>query len=253
MRPIWFRGKGRLFNSIFPHSGIYLEDIFGATFELDLKDHIQRNVFLGVYEPKETALLKSWLRPGMTFVDIGANIGYFSALASNLVGKNGKVFSFEPSPYAFSKLKKMTISAPNQNIETFSYALSDESGTLNLPVPAEGNHTPSLLDKSNSNQVAVDVRRLDECLPIDKISKFDFLKIDVEGFELKALQGAEKLLRSGKIKNILCEFNEFWLREAGTSSEELFQFFIDHQFESVNQKPTFRPHGVENLHFQLKQ
>lgn len=251
-RPIWFRGKGRLLNAIFPHHGVYEETIHGATFELDLKDHIQRNVFFGAYEPKETTFLKSLLKPGMTFVDIGANIGYFSALASSLVGKQGKVFSFEPSPYAFSKLKKMADSAPFQNICTYSVALSDEPGQLNLPVPREGNHTPSFLDKTNSNQVRVAVERLDACLPPDEISNIELLKIDVEGFELKALKGAENLFKSRKIKNIICEFNEYWLREAGTSSNELLQFLLDNEFDLRSPKPSFHPHGVENLHFRLK-
>ncbi len=251
-RPIWFRGKGRLFNAIFPHHGVYKETIHGATFELDLKDHIQRNVFLGAYEPKETTYLKSLLKPGMTFVDIGANIGYFSALASSLVGENGKVFSFEPSPYAFAKLKKMADSTPFQNIRTYPIALSDTPGQLKLPVPQEGNHTPSFLDKTNSNQVSVDVQRLDVCLSSEKISEIDLLKIDVEGFELKALKGAENLFKSRKIKNIICEFNEYWLREAGTSSNELLQFLMDNDFDLRSPKPNFRPHGVENLYFHLK-
>lgn len=250
-RPIWFRGKGRLLNAIFPHHGVYQETIHGATFELDLKDNIQRNVFFGAYEPKETTLLKSLLKPGMTFVDIGANIGYFSALASSLVGKNGTVFSFEPSPYVFAKLKKMADSATFQNIQSFSIALSDEPGQLNLPVPKEGNHTPSFLDKTNSNQIRVEVRRLDDCLPPEKINNIDLLKIDVEGFELKALRGAEKLLRARRIKNIICEFNEYWLREAGTSSEELLQFLLDRNFDLLSPKPVFQLNGVENLHFRL--
>jgi FkbM family methyltransferase len=252
LRPYWFRGKGRILNALYPSEGIFQEKIYDSIFELDLQDHIQRNVFLGVYEPKETQLLMSLLKPGMTFVDVGANIGYFSSLASKLVGKDGKVYAFEPSPYAFQRLVKMVESSSVKNIYPLPFALSDSPGTLRLPVPAPGNHTPSLLDKNAPNTIAVQVETLDHCLRANGVSRVNLLKVDVEGFELKALAGAESFFREGAIENVVCEFNEYWLNEAGTSSEELYEFFLQRNFMCVNSKPKFQKMGVENLHFQRK-
>ncbi len=252
MRPIWFRGKGRLLNALFPSDGVFREKIYNSIFELDVSDHIQRNVFLGVYEPKETSLLKSLLKPGMTFVDVGANIGYFSSLASMLVGEKGKVFSFEPSPYAFLRLAKMAESTLAKNIYPFSLALSDSPGQLQLPVPPVGNHTPSLLDKSAKETVTVEVTTLDRCLKANGVTQVNLLKIDVEGYELKALAGADTYFRAGTIENVLCEFNEYWLREAGTSSDELYEFFMKRNFECTSAKPNFHKMSVENLHFRRK-
>jgi hypothetical protein len=85
-RGFHFRGKGRLLDKIVPPSGIRVCKVFGSTFTLDLSDVVQRQIYLGTFEPKETAIIRSRLRPGMTFLDVGANVGYYTALAAR--GKN---------------------------------------------------------------------------------------------------------------------------------------------------------------------
>ena len=107
MRLARFRGKARLLNRLTEGAGIRSARIFGGRFELDLSEFIQRQVYLGTFEPRETSLVKGYLRPGMTFVDVRANIGYYTALAASLVGAEGRVVAFEPSAYAFEKLSAM--------------------------------------------------------------------------------------------------------------------------------------------------
>src|SRR5580692_4386710 len=97
-RAVHFRGKARLLNSIGPNSGTRHTRVFGSVFDLDLTDFIQRHIYLGTFEPAETSLVKKHLQPGMTFVDVGANVGYYTALAARLVaGNGGRVIAFEPS------------------------------------------------------------------------------------------------------------------------------------------------------------
>lgn len=80
-------------------------ELGGYTFVCNLRDSISREVcFTGYYEPQETALVRSILRPGMNFVDVGANWGYFTLLAASLVGERGRVLSLEPDPRLFRKL-----------------------------------------------------------------------------------------------------------------------------------------------------
>jgi len=107
LRLAHFRGKARLLNRLTEGVGIRSARIFGGRFELDLSEFIQRQVYLGTFEPRETSLVKGYLRPGMTFVDVRANIGYYTALAALLVGAEGRVVAFEPSAYAFEKLSAM--------------------------------------------------------------------------------------------------------------------------------------------------
>src|SRR5882762_1728801 len=106
-RELHFRGKARLLNAVVPRSGIKTARVFGSLFELDLADHIQRHIYMGAFEPRETRLAKKHLRPGMTCVDVGANVGYYTALTAQAVGPSGCVVAFEPSPYAFERLHGM--------------------------------------------------------------------------------------------------------------------------------------------------
>src|SRR5436190_21982560 len=95
LRPIPFR-KFRLLNPLVPTRGFRRAKIFGASMELDLADIIQRQIYLGCYEPDCTRWAKRALRPGGVMIDVGANVGYFTALAAARVGLAGRVFAIEP-------------------------------------------------------------------------------------------------------------------------------------------------------------
>ena len=109
IRLLWrfqFRGKMRLFTRFIPRSGERVANVFGTRASLDLGDLIQRLVYLGCYEPEETEVVSSYLRPGMTFVDGGANVGYFTCLAASLVGPTGRLVAIEPDPVLFNRLER---------------------------------------------------------------------------------------------------------------------------------------------------
>src|SRR6185436_6075060 len=95
-RPHNFRGKLRLLDGLVPHTGDRVASVWGYQVHLDLSEAIQRWIYMGAFEPKETALATRWLRPGMTFVDVGANVGYFTLLAASRVGPSGRVHAIEP-------------------------------------------------------------------------------------------------------------------------------------------------------------
>src|ERR1700756_2681440 len=90
LRPFTFRGKLRLLQTIVRYRDVQSFDLFGCRVDLDLTDHIQRNIYFGTYECTETELVKTYLRPGMTVIDVGANIGYYTMLAARLVREQGK-------------------------------------------------------------------------------------------------------------------------------------------------------------------
>src|ERR1700730_3314616 len=104
IRPYNFRGKARLLHSLCSREGEQEAEIFGYQIKLDLSDYIQRSIYLSVFEPHESAQVKQYLKEGMTLVDVGANVGYYTLLAASLVGRRGRVLAFEPSPYAFERL-----------------------------------------------------------------------------------------------------------------------------------------------------
>src|SRR3990172_2612704 len=105
----------------------------GATITVDLADLLQRFLyFLGYYEYGVTKLVTSTLRPGDTFIDIGANIGYFTLVASPLVGPSGKVHSFEPIPGIFSTLQSNVAANGLTNVRMNQAAIFETDGELEL-------------------------------------------------------------------------------------------------------------------------
>src|ERR1700730_16140389 len=104
IRQFNFRGKARLLHGLCSREGEHEAEVFGYKIKLDLADYIQRSIYLRTFEPRESALIRHYLKPGMTFVDVGANVGYYTLLAASLVGRRGRVLAFEPSPYVFERL-----------------------------------------------------------------------------------------------------------------------------------------------------
>ena len=222
LRPVQFRGKARLLNRVVAHSGVKSAVVFGSQFELDLADFIQRQVYLGTAEPHETLLVREYLKPGMTFVDAGANIGYYTAMAAMLVGGGGRVISFEPSRYAFERLQALISRNRLAHVQAVHVALSDTSGRQKLYLGiGSDNHTPTMVPHENASVSEVQVATLDDEAARLGVDRIDLIKIDVEGFEPKVLMGARRLLRERRIRAILCEFNADWLRKAGSSPESL--------------------------------
>ena len=218
-----------------PRKGNWATHIFGYRITLDLNDFIQRNIYLHTFELREAAMARTYLQPGGIFVDVGANIGYYTLLAASLVGVKGRVFAFEPSPYASARLAETIAENHLNQVNLQAVALGKQETRLPLYLPkVAGNHSPTMLANEGGAPVTVAVRRLDNCLKESGIEKIDLMKIDVEGFESDVLSGAGDYLAQGRIRAILCEFNEFWLQRNGTSSQSLRELLTFHGYRLVN-------------------
>ena len=251
-RPVHFRGKARLLHALTEKRGERRATIFGAILDLDLEDYIQRSVYLGTFEPDETRMIARHLHEGMTFVDVGANVGYFTALGAARVGRTGRVVAFEPSPYAFRRLQSMVKQNHLSQVETCNVALGDCADRLNLYLGVNSvNHTPTMIPHENTTTTSVEVRTLDVEMDRLGVKKIDLMKIDVEGYEPKVLAGAKRLLTEKRIRAILCEFNESWLEKAGSSSAELARLMADAGL--IDRSRRKRSMSFDNRLFQLDQ
>jgi FkbM family methyltransferase len=239
LRPLNFKGKQRLLNLAIPRHGTRSARIFGSRFELDVSDLIQRHVYFGTFERHETRKIAEFLRPGMTFADVGANIGYYTAVAASRVGSEGRVFAIEPDSRAFAQLTSL-IAANHLNARAFNFGLSEENGVQHLyQSPGSHNNTPTMVAHGGLTPSAeVRVRKLDDCLDEWELRRIDLLKIDVEGWEPRVVRGASRSLNSGRIGAIQCEFNEEWLRAEGSSASDLWDMLAGFGF---------RPHGEIDL------
>lgn len=240
LRPYHFRGKLRVLGGLAPRAGERSARVFGYDVRLDLGEAIQRWIYLGAFEPEETAAVRTWLQPGMTFVDVGANFGYFTLLASSLVGRGGRVLSVEPSPYACERLTWTVQANGLSQARVFQMGLSSRNDTLDLYVAPGGFHSPTMSASAGGQPVKVPVRRLDECLDEWGVATVDLMKIDVEGHEPFVLAGAGDALASGRIRAILCELNDHWLRQQGSSPEELHGMLVAAGFADAHGTPQFR-------------
>lgn len=176
----------------------------------------------GVYEKEVTQLFQRLLRPGMTFVDIGANIGYFSILAASIVGSTGRVYAFEPDPENVEFLRKnVALNRCQDIIRIEPCCLSDERGTVVLYRDAtnRGNHS---LAQSNivreRSAVHVPCVTLDHYLSEQESSRaIDVLKIDTQGAELLILRGARRTLQTHAKIRIIFEFWPYGISNMGNN------------------------------------
>lgn len=137
------------------------------------------------------------IAPGQTVVDAGAHIGIFTLMAARRVGPTGRVLAFEPSPHTQETLRRNLSLNGLPWVKLHPVALSDAEGTAPFFVAADGVENPvadSLQASPNRAQVRVRVRRLDAVLAEEGITSVDLLKIDVEGAELRLMDGAPQAL-----------------------------------------------------------
>ena len=162
---------------------------------------------LGRHEHHIAELMMTHVRPGDICVDVGANIGYFSAVLSRLAGAAGRVFSFEPVPENFDVLaiNAQIASQTGAPVRPQRAAVAATSGELRIVRQAHStaHQVSSAVDASGESVPAVS---LDAELPKSiGDAQIAFLKVDVEGYELSVLQGMRSLIQRGKIRRMVVE------------------------------------------------
>ena len=167
----------------------------------DTRDLIQRYLFLfGVWEPCLTQWLRQRLKPGDVFVDVGANIGYYSLVSSVLVGASGSVVSIEASPSTFQKLLDNIRLNRLRNIRALNVAASSASSTVRMfRAPANNLGSSSLLEGDGFEcEGEVQAAALADLLTADEIRRARIIKIDVEGLEVVVVQGLLPVLAQAR-------------------------------------------------------
>ena len=170
-------------------------------------------------EPATCEFLCDYLQPGMTVVDVGANIGYFTLLSAARVGASGRVLAYEPTPRIAARLRENVELNRSAMVEAVEAAVSDRESTMTFYESPEDPEANNLYH--GDSPVAVRAVTLDEDLSRRGVQHVHLLKIDAEGAEVNVLAGARELLRSGSIDAIVVEANSVTLRSAGRTCEDL--------------------------------
>ncbi len=164
---------------------------FGARLTCDLTDMIQQRIFYtGVWEPDISRLLANKLTSGDTFVDVGANVGYFSLFAAKIVGASGEVSAIEPWPATCQALRRNIGLNGFSNIRVIEQAVAARAGTMILHGGAPGNSgTTSQLPTLDARQQAiVSAGTLATLVGSETLRRAKVIKIDIEGGEVPVLR-----------------------------------------------------------------
>lgn len=233
-----FRGKNylgqKLLKVLSKKSSSQIQKMLtGFRLQLDLQDRMQSVMFIKrCHEPETEMVFKEMAKSSKLFLDVGANIGYFSFLVKQM-SPQSKVYSFEPLPQNILAYQK------NRELNNFSLmflqelCVADKAGDTEFLIPPSeesGWGRMAHRDLFSGEKIKRQVVTLDEFCEQNQLTTVDFIKIDVEGYEFKVLQGAQKLIETQRPR-ICIELNEPCLLDTGTSGEEIFRFFKDRNYQ----------------------
>ena len=200
-------------------------EIHGATVVLNPTDPVVSGALrFGVYEKAETLFFQSACRDGMTFLDVGANLGYYTALAARAVGPNGRVLAVEPDPDSFGYLEQTIAANTVGNVEAFPVAASDAPAMLPLYISTDNRGDNRLYASDEERpQVEVEARPLDALLRENKIETVDLIKIDVQGYEPKVIAGLRETIIASPNLTLLTEFWPQGMTDSGGDANEFLK------------------------------
>jgi len=205
----------------------------GQRIVIDPCDSVGRDVLLhGCYEPDTVVLLSALLSEGMTYVDVGANIGHHALIAASRVGDRGAIHAFEPTPATFDELRRNMSRNGCRNVSYNNCALGDYVGMAQFYLADLSETVANSLGRTvhvTDRQVSVSVRTLDDYSVDAGIDRLDVLKVDVEGAELMVLRGAERTIRQFQ-PLIVLEFSKHTVA-FGYEAAELAQTLRNLQYE----------------------
>jgi len=203
--------------------------------KLSLRDWIQQQIyFFGYYDKRGILFIKSHLKAGDTFIDVGGNIGAYSLIAAKIVGKMGTVVAFEPVTQVRKRLEENGALNQFQQLNVEPFAVFHENTALELHVSSKENFGMSSMhvhDEDTGLTESVKAVRFDDYAAQNGITRIDLVKMDIEGAELFALHGMKQTLVQLK-PTVFIEICPGVLEGTTLQSDEIYAFF-----EAINYSP----------------
>lgn len=189
----------------------------GITYDLDLSEVIDRSIFLGGWEPETVHFLRSTIQSGDVVIEVGANVGAHTLILAERVGAQGSVYAFEPTEFARAKLEtnlRLNPKLAGRIVVRTELVTNHEHATPNLSLrssfPVDGPGRPD--EMIDARSMALDDLQL---------SRLDLLKIDVDGYDYKVLQGSTAIIDRLRPR-VLIELCEYTLAAQGDSVRDIF-------------------------------
>lgn len=209
-----------------PELSVVQEEISGVRMHLDLQDRIQLWMFLELYDQEEFAVLRAMLQPGDCFLDIGANIGYYTFQVCQMIGETGQVHAFEPVPANAAQIRDTVGANSLCQVRVVEAAVSDISGEIRLSLPEAGSESgwATAVEVTGGRKISVPCLTVDSYLAglPDPPPAIRAAKLDIEGYEPCALRGMSETI--GRYRPaLLIEINQPMLSAAGSSPMDILE------------------------------
>jgi FkbM family methyltransferase len=191
----------------------------------------------GDWFEKEMEFWRSWLKPGMTVIDVGANVGVYTFSAALQVGNRGKVIAIEPFSGCVNCLEETCRINQLSQVKVCRGAASEKAGKVRLSLHA-ASELNEIIDAGTSDNIQpgtfeeVSCFTLDSLVVQENLSQVDFLKIDAEGHELQVLEGGEQILND--FKPVIMYEN---IAASQGSNLPVAEFLINRGYELFKYKP----------------
>lgn len=191
------------------------------------KDILMRDLlFSGSFEPAHTEIIEQLPRGGV-FLDVGANVGYFSIVGARAVGPSGKVYAFEPVDVIYDILCRNIALNGLSNVEAHKLACFSSSGSMAIQQDWDSGKSHLCLENT-AHTTVVSVTTVDEFVDQKRLARIDFLKIDAEGSDFEVLKGSRHTIEQYR-PTVFIEMNH--LARFGGSISAVRDFFADHRYQ----------------------
>lgn len=226
---------------------------FEFQFERYLRARDFRAFYTGSYELASVDIMRKNLRPGDIFVDVGANIGYMSALAASFVGREGEVHGFEPQTRCFARLEILARLNPELKLVMNHFALGDQEGALDLSFAADGGAPEATLVPGAGARDCVEtvpVKRLDRYIEerIRDRHRIRMIKIDAEGYEFPVLRGLEGFFESTPYRPlIVCQTKPWTLAKLNYTADQFAAYMSRWSYQAFDTVNAWRQVDIRKL------
>lgn len=201
---------------LFPQRDLVLRAAYGARFLCSHENYIEREILLrGSFEPESTAATQRYVNDGSVTIDVGANVGYYSLLLSHCAGPTGQVHAFEPTRWAYERcLRNLELNRARRGAPISV----NRTGLLARERAGYEAIESQFSARTLAYQTVEELRftTLDAYCKAQGITRIDFMKVDVDGYDAQVVEGAYETLANSHA-TLLCELHDAALRARGDS------------------------------------
>jgi FkbM family methyltransferase len=231
-----------------PGEEIIYTNSLGVKLRIDPAEYQMKQIYLYDYYEKNTIRhLKRLCERSFTFVDVGANIGFYSLVMGKLLQETGIVYSFEPNGYTYEKFKENIELNQLHNISLHKVGLSDTEKDVDIVYNLHNSGTASIFKSATAaeKKETIRVMKFDDFCNVENLENINLLKVDIEGSELPFLMGAEYALKQNQKLAMAVEMMDENCVSIGYTISELFQYIIGLGFKAYLPRPF--PFGLKQV------